>query len=70
MAFSLTLNGTVLQATVTGGTEAAPNLASGLADAIVADANATIAAKAYRSESLMWFEELKLIINAGGRSRW
>ena len=70
MAFTLALNGTVLEATVTGGSEAAPNLASALADAIVADGNATIAAKAYRSGDLMWFEELKLIINSSGWFKW
>jgi hypothetical protein len=52
MAYSLNLNGTVLEATITGGSEASPNLASGLADAIMADGNATIAAKAYRSGDL------------------
>ena len=70
MAFTLSLNGTVLEATVTGGSEASPNLASALADAIVADSNATIAAKAYRSGDLMWFEELKLIINSSGWFKW
>ena len=70
MAYSLNLNGTVLEATITGGSEASPNLASGLADAIMADGNATIASKAYRSGDLMWFEELKLIISAGGWFKW
>ena len=70
MAYSLNLNGTVLEATITGGSESSPNLATGLADAIMADGNATIASKAYRSGDLMWFEELKLIINAGGWFKW
>tara|TARA_B110000037_G_scaffold192995_1_gene227617 strand:+ start:2719 stop:5055 length:2337 start_codon:yes stop_codon:yes gene_type:complete len=70
MAYSLNLNGTVVEATITGGSEASPNLASGLADAIMADGNATIAAKAYRSGDLMWFEELKIIISAGGWFKW
>ena len=70
MAYSLNLNGTVLEATITAGSEASPNLASGLADAIMSDGNASISAKAYRSGDLMWFEELKLIVNAGGWFKW
>ena len=70
MAYSLNLNGTVVEATITGGSESSPNLASGLADAIMVDGNATISAKAYRSGDLMWFDELKIIISAGGWFKW
>ena len=70
MAFSLNWDGSNVVATVTGGTQASPNLASALADAFVANGSSDINTRGFRSGNIMWLDSLKLDVEAGAWFKW
>ena len=70
MAFSLNWDGSNVVATVTGGTQASPNLASALADAFVANGSSDINTRGFRSGNIMWLDSLKLAVEAGAWFKW
>jgi len=70
MAFSLNWDGTNVVATVTGGTQASPNLASALADAFVANGSSDINTRGFRSGNIMWLDSLRLSVEAGAWFKW
>ena len=67
MSFSLSWSGSLVVVTITGGSEGSPNLASDLADQMMADSNANINSRAYRSGNLIWFDSIEL---RGQTSSW
>lgn len=67
MSYSLSWNGSNVIVTITGGSQQNPNLASGLADQMMADSNSNISSRAYRSENLIWFDSIEL---NGQTSSW
>tara|TARA_R110002012_G_scaffold231408_1_gene404081 strand:- start:219 stop:2051 length:1833 start_codon:yes stop_codon:yes gene_type:complete len=70
MSYSLSWNGSLVVVTITGGSEQSPNLASDLADQMIANTDSNINSRAYRSNNLVWFNSIHLNGQSGSWFKW